>query len=135
MMNMLVNDLQLEIMNKICVVNNEVHDHFTTQSRLLHARKENNHDIMLSLQASQSINSSAHHIATKINMTNSIWGIINGIIDFKCKTIITLYKCLVRSHLEYANQIWIPHLVKHIAALEHVQRRVTRMITLLQNLG
>ena len=39
-----------------------------------------------------------------------------------------LYKSLVRPHLEYANQLWAPYLVKHTTAIENVQRRMTRMI-------
>ena len=32
-----------EIMSESCIVNNEVHDHFTRQSHLLHPIKGNNH--------------------------------------------------------------------------------------------
>ena len=32
-----------DIMSELCMVNNEVHDHFTRQSHFLHTRKENNH--------------------------------------------------------------------------------------------
>ena len=46
----------------------------------------------------------------------------------------TLYKVLVRPHLEYANQIWTPHLIKNITAVENVQRRATKMIPGLRDL-
>ena len=38
------------------------------------------------------------------------------------------FKCLVRSHIEYANQVWSPYLIKHVTALENVQRRATKLI-------
>ena len=44
------------------------------------------------------------------------------------ETFLLLYKGLVRPHLEYANQVWAPHLRKDITALENVQRRATRQI-------
>ena len=39
-----------------------------------------------------------------------------------------LYNSLVRPHVEFANQVWGPHLVKHIVMLENVQKRATKLI-------
>ena len=78
-----------------------------------------------------------HHIAAKINKANSILGTINNTFEYKDRIIMTtLYrpKSLVRPHLEYANQIWAPHLVKHVTALENVQRRATKAIPGLKDL-
>ena len=76
-----------------------------------------------------------HHIAAKINKANATLGIINNTFEFKDeKTMTTLYKVLVRPHLEYANQIWTPHLIKNITAVENVQRRATKMIPGLRDL-
>ena len=76
-----------------------------------------------------------HHIAAKINKANSVLGLINRTFEYKDpKTMVLLYKSLVRPHLEYANQIWAPHLMKYVIALENVQRRATRMIPGLKNL-
>ena len=44
----------------------------------------------------------------------------------KCKTML-MYKLLVRPHLEYAAQIWNPHLVKNITKLEDIQKFALRM--------
>ena len=35
---------------------------------------------------------------------------------------------MVRSQLEYAAPAWSPHLIKHIDALENVQRRATKLV-------
>ena len=76
-----------------------------------------------------------HHIAAKINKANSVLGLINRTFEYKDpNTMVLLYKSLVRPHLEYTNQIWPPHLMKHVIALENVQSRATRMIPGLKNL-
>lgn len=43
-------------------------------------------------------------------------------------TLIKAYKVYVRPILEYASQVWSPHLVKDITKLEGVQRRFTRFL-------
>ena len=37
-------------------------------------------------------------------------------------TLLTLYVCLIRPHLEYASQVWNPHLLKDINKIENVQK-------------
>ena len=46
-----------------------------------------------------------------------------------------LYKALVRPQLEYCNQVWSPHLAKHVNSLENVQRRATRCIPGMKDLS
>ena len=51
---------------------------------------------------------------------------------FECKDkkiILTLYKSLVRPHLDYCCQVWRPHLQGDIKMLERVQKRTTKMIS------
>ena len=43
-------------------------------------------------------------------------------------SVFLLFKSLICPHIEYANQIWSPHLKKHITSLENVQRRATKLI-------
>ena len=46
-----------------------------------------------------------------------------------------LYCTFVRPHLEYAQNIWSPHLLKHIDILEKVQERATKLVDGLKNLN
>ncbi len=76
------------------------------------------------------------HINEKINTANRVLGTIRrnfsyiGIDNFS-----QLYKALVHPHLEFANQIWAPHLKKHTEALENVQRQATKMLPELRDLS
>ena len=49
-------------------------------------------------------------------------------------TMLTLFKSLVLSRLDYASQLWSPHLVKHIDQLEKIQISFTKHITGMQGL-
>ena len=46
-----------------------------------------------------------------------------------------LYKSMVRPHLDYCIQAWIPHLRKYVDKLKKVQRRATKMMEGLEGLG
>ena len=51
-------------------------------------------------------------------------------IEFKnWQVMLTLYRTLVRPHLEYSVQFWSPHYQKDVEALERVQKRFTRMLS------
>ena len=76
------------------------------------------------------------HIANKINKANSITGLIRRSFTFlDCASFTKLYCAMVRPHLEYAQSIWSPHLLKDIDAIENVQIRATKLVDGLSNLS
>jgi len=66
------------------------------------------------------------HCKEKINRAYSMLGLINR--NFIYLTFVTLYKSLVRSHLEYANSVWNPHRQGLTKDLEKVQMRATKLV-------
>ena len=69
------------------------------------------------------------HCSEISKKANQILGFIKSSITSRSKEVILpLYRGLVRPHLEYAVQLWSPHLIKDIEIIERVQRRATRLI-------
>ena len=67
---------------------------------------------------------------------NQILGLIRRTITYKEKPLIVpLYKAIVRPHLEYCIQAWRPYHKKEIDKLESIQRRATKIIPELRDLG
>ena len=67
-----------------------------------------------------------HHVNKIARKANRVIGIIKR--SFHCIDKImfrTLYVSLVRPHLEYASEIWNPHLIGDIQVLEKVQKHAT----------
>ena len=46
-----------------------------------------------------------------------------------CITILTLFKSILLSQLDYGSQLWSPFLINHITQLEKIQRSFTKHIT------
>ncbi len=75
------------------------------------------------------------HINNKVNKANNTLGLLRrAYIHLDINSLAILYKALVRPHLEFANVIWHPYKKKHIHAIEAVQRRATKLLSILKNL-
>ena len=69
------------------------------------------------------------HIAHCVKKDNQMLGMIRRFFQYKDrKTMLLLYKSMVRPHLEYAVQAWCPNKISDIKLLEGVQRRFTKCI-------
>ena len=76
------------------------------------------------------------HIYDKINKAYQMLGIINrNFKDLNGNCFILLYKCLVRSQMEYANVVWNPYKKSFIEDIERVQKRATKMVKSLRKLS
>ena len=66
------------------------------------------------------------HINMAANKANKITGLIKRSFSFLDKhAFLTLYKSLIRSHVDYGNSIWFPVLKKDMRIIENTQRRAT----------
>jgi len=75
------------------------------------------------------------HINEKINKANSILGLIKrNFTSLSHEAFLSIYKALVRSHLEYAVSIWNPYKKEFIEKLEKIQMRATKLLPDLRKL-
>ena len=78
----------------------------------------------------------SEHIQAKINKAYGMIGVINR--NFNCMSVesfVTLYKCMVRSQLDYCNSVWAPYRKSDIEDLEKVQKRATKILPYLSKLS
>ena len=66
---------------------------------------------------------------------NPILGLIRRSITYKEKSNLSLYKLIVRPHIEYCIQAWRPYYKKDIDTLEQIQGRATKIIPELRALS
>ena len=69
------------------------------------------------------------HVSLAVSKANQMLGIAKRTFsELDKETLTTVYKTLVRPHLEYGNVIWHPKYVADIQKVESVQRRATKLI-------
>lgn len=76
------------------------------------------------------------HMTDKVKKSNGIMELIRRTFEHMDTEMFTLlFKSLVCPHIEYANQVWAPYLMKHVKALENVQWRGTKLVPGLSHLS
>ena len=109
---------------------NEKMDYTLNGHPLIHVTEEKDLGIIMSEDLKW-----APHIAASVKKANKMVGLIKHTFTYMNKDMfLVLYKTLVRPLLEYCPQIWSPHLVKDIEALEKVQQRATKIVPELHDL-
>ena len=74
------------------------------------------------------------HSASAAKKANQLLGVIKKSYQLRdARTITTLYKAIVRPHLEYGNAIWGPFYEGDIKKIEAIQRRTTKLIPEMTN--
>ena len=69
------------------------------------------------------------HIEIQVNKANKVLGLIRRSYKYMDKEMLkNLFIALVRPHLEFANVVWNPRLIKDIKLIEGVQKRTTKVV-------
>ena len=76
----------------------------------------------------------SQHIDIKLNKANKLLGLIRHTFKHLTEEVLTsLFKTLVRPQVEYATQVWSPHLKGDRDKIERLQRRATKLVPHLHN--
>jgi len=76
------------------------------------------------------------HIEIQVNKANKILGLIRRSYEYMDEEMLkNLFTALVRPHLEFANVVWSPRLIKDTKLIEGVQRRATKLVNNLKSLS
>ena len=76
------------------------------------------------------------HINNIVNKANQMTGLIKRSFKYIDKDVfLTLYKSIVRPHLEYANVVWHPIYRRQMQSIENVQRRATKIVKEIKNMS
>ena len=69
------------------------------------------------------------HITVTVKRANKLVGLIRRTFSFMDKELfLMVYKCLIRSVLDYGSPVWNPSTKKYRQLLENVQRRATKLV-------
>lgn len=108
-----------------------MHDNERPDIRIERVEKEND----LGILTDNKLNFD-QHIGEITRKANRMMGIIRRTFKHLDKdTFLPLYKSMVRSHLEYGQAVWNPHLKKHIQKIETVQRHATKRVEGIKDLS
>ena len=88
---------------------------------------ENIKDLGITMSSNCNFNQHINNVYKQCSRLSG-W-ILTTFISRDSLTLLTLFKCIVLSRLDYGSQLWSPHQIKSINKIEQVQRSFTRFIT------
>ena len=69
------------------------------------------------------------NICEKVRKANCLNGLIRRSFSYlDCKMFLKIYTSFVRPHLEFAQAVWAPFMMKYVNIIENVQIRATKLV-------